>query len=114
MATIVQTLMRGLGQRAVTETTLGASNTFTYAAGNGQTLILRNPTGAGIASVIDGADATSRSVSGIGAIDLSGGYNVGTIPAGGAVAIPLDTIKDYLVGSISVTGAGLVAALLAD
>lgn len=114
MATIVQTLMRGLGQRTVVETTLGASNVLTYAPGNGQVLILRNPTGAGIASVIDGADATTKGVSGIGTIDLSAGYSVGTIPAGGAVAIPLDTIKDYLVGAINVTGTGLVAQLLAD
>lgn len=114
MATIVQTLMRGLGHRTVTETTLGTSNALTYAPGNGQVLILRNPTGAGIASVIDGAGATTKGVAGIGTIDLSGGYNVGTIPAGGSIAIPLDTIKDFLDGAINVTGSGLVASLLAN
>jgi hypothetical protein len=112
MATIVKTQMRGPGQRTVTETTLGASNDFVYAPGNGEILILRNPTAGAVASVIDGAGATSKAVPGVGNVDLSAGYSVGSIPAGGVRAIPLDTIGAYLEGAISITGTGLVAALL--
>lgn len=112
MAAIVKTSTGGSLARAVTEVTLGASNTLAYEKGKGQILLLRNPTGAGIASVIDGAGGTTKQVAEVGPVDVSGGYNVGTIAAGACVAIPLDTIAAYLQGAINVTGSGLVATLL--
>ena len=46
---------------------------------------------------------------------VPGGMNrVGAIPAGGVVAVPLDTISAYLQGAINVTGTGLVAVLLGN
>lgn len=112
MATITKTSMAGPGARAVTEVTLTASNTFAYEPGTGQVLILRNPTGAAVSCTIDGADGTTFPAPGIGSIDVSGGYAVGSIPAGAVRVIPLDTIAAYLQGAINVTGTGLVAVLL--
>lgn len=112
MAVIAPTLMTGPGQRAVVETTLTASNSFVYVPGAGQELILRNPTAGAISCVIDGADGTVVPVQGVGNVDVSGGYTVGSIPAGAVRYIPLDTIAAYLQGAVSITGSGLVAILM--
>lgn len=114
MATIAQTLLTGSGQRTVTETTLGASDTFTYRPNTGQVLTLRNATGGALTPVIDGDGGTTVPVSGIGSVDVSSGYSVGSIAAGVVKAIPLDTIAEYLRGTIAVTGGtGIVATLTA-
>lgn len=114
MATIAKTTMGGPGQRALTETTLtGTADTFTYEPNTGQILLLRNPTGGALSPIIDGADGTTVQKPGIGTVSVASGYAVGSIAAGAARAIPLDTISDYLQGAISITsGTGLVAALL--
>jgi len=114
MATIVATDMTGSGARAVTETTLdGATDTFTYNSSTRSILILRNDTAGALSPVIDGDGATTVPVSGVGSVDISGGYAVGSIAAAGVEAIPLDTIKEYLAGTIAITGGtGLVAQLL--
>ena len=111
MATIVKTLTTGSGSRAMVETTLTASDTFTYEAG--QLLILRNGTGGGLTVTIDGAGGTTVPVAGIGAVSVATGYSTGVIAAGAAVVIPLDTIAAYLQGAIAVTGGtGISASLL--
>lgn len=113
MATITQTSTSGSGQRTLTETTLSASDTFAYSPGSGQILLLRNPTAGALSPVIDGDGGTTVPVQGVGSVDVSGGYAVGSIGVGAAVAIPLDSIKAYLAGTIAVTGgSGLVAAIL--
>ena len=112
MATITKTSIGGPGQRTATEVTLTASNVFSYEPGTGQILILRNPTAGAISSVIDGADGTTVSVPGLGPVDVSAGYSVGSIPAGAVRVVPLDSISAYLQGAINVTGTGLVAILL--
>lgn len=112
MAAIVKTSIGGSEARAVTEVTLGASNTLAYEPDKGQILLLRNPTGAGIASVIDGAGGSTVKVPEMGTVNVAAGYSVGTIAAGACVAIPLDTIKVFLQGAINVTGTGLIATLL--
>ncbi len=114
MPAIVATSMQGAGKRAITETTLnGTTDTLTYKAGQGQILILRNGTAGALTPVIDGAGATTIPVQGIGSVDVSAGYSVGAIAAGAEVAIPLDTIRAYLVGVIAITGGtGLSASLL--
>ena len=114
MATIVSTLMTGSGARAVTQTTLtGTADTFTYVASASPVLILFNDTGGALSPTIDGDGATTVQVSGVGAVDVSAGYVVGSIAAGATKAIPLDTISAYLSGTIAITtGTGLVASLL--
>ena len=63
--------------------------------------------------MIDGDGGTSVPVQGIGTVDVSGGYAVGSIAAGAAKVVPLDSIAAYLKGTIAVTGGtGLVAVLL--
>jgi hypothetical protein len=114
MATIASTSMGGSGVRAVTETTLtGTADTFAYNATAAQVLIFRNPTGGALSPIIDGNGGTTLPVAGVGNVDVSAGYAVGSIAAGAVRAIPLDTIKAYLKGTIAITsGTGLVASLL--
>ena len=90
-----------------------ASDTFTYEPGTRMVLVLRNPTAGALSPVIDGGGATTVPVPGVGGLDISAGYAVGAIAAGATVAIALDSIREYLVGIIAVTGGtGLVAVLL--
>ena len=114
MAVIAPTSMQGGGVRATVKTTLTASDTLPYAAGSGQVLILRNPTGGALSPLIDGADGTTINFPGVPAVSVAGGYAVGSIAATtGEVAIPLDTISGYLQGVVTITGGtGLVASLL--
>ena len=113
MATIVATSMQGAGKRNLAVTTMTASDTLTYKPNQGQILILRNGTAGALTPIIDGAGATTVPVQGVGSVDVSAGYAVGSIAAGAQVAIPLDTIRAYLVGVIAITGGtGLSASLL--
>lgn len=114
MATITATDMTGSGARAVSVTTLtGTLDTFAYSSGKEPTLIFHNPTAGALTPVIDGDGASTVGVSGVGSVDISTGYAVGSIAAGDTVAIPLDTIRKYLAGTIAITGGtGLEAQLL--
>ena len=114
MATITETNGSGLGVYTVVETTLtGTADTFAYRSGGKQLLILRNPTGGALSPVIDGDGGTTSSIDGLGVVSVASGYAVGSIPAGEARAIPLDTINKYLQGTIAITSAtGIVAALV--
>lgn len=114
MATIAQTLMTGTGQRTVTETTLTSSDTFAFVEGSGQVLILKNGTGGALTPNIAGNGASAAyPVAGVGTISLTSGYAVGSIGAGVSKAIPLDTIKEYLRGTIALTGGtGITASIL--
>lgn len=111
MAVIAPTSLGGPGQRALVETTCTASDTLSYEAGD--ILVLRNPTGGALSPIIDGADGTTWPTDGAGNINVASGYAVGSIAAGQGRAIPMDTIRAYLQGVITMTGgAGLVAAIL--
>lgn len=114
MATIVATDLNVSGVKAVSETTLdGTLDTFTYRTGVSQTLILRNATAGALTPVIDGAGATTAAIEGIGSIDLSAGFSVGSIAAGAVRSIRTESIGRYLAGVIAITGGtGLVATLL--
>ena len=114
MPAIVATSMQGTGKRTITETTLnGTTDTLTYKSSQGQILILRNGAAGALTPIIRGAGSTTIPVQGIGSVDVSAGYAVGSIAAGAEVAIPLDTIRAYLVGVVSITGGtGLSASLL--
>lgn len=113
MATITPTDMTGLGARAVTITTLGASDTFVFTRAKAPILILNNVTGGGLTPKIDGDGGTVVPVDGIGDVDVSAGLTLASIGAGDSVAIPLNTISGYLSGTIAVTGGtGIEAQLL--
>jgi hypothetical protein len=114
MPAITATSMQGVGVRAATRTTLTSSgNTFTHRAGLGDMLILHNPTGGALSPVIDGDGSTTADIMGLGTVNVASGYAVGSIAAGSQVLIPLDSIAQYLKGTVDITsGTGLVATLL--
>lgn len=114
MAEIVATAV-GSFVTEITETTLtGTDDTLEYAKSSGQVLVLRNDTEGALSPTIVGADADTVPVGGIGDVDVSSGYSVGSIAAGDVVSVRLDSISWYLAGEVSITdGAGLVAQLLA-
>jgi hypothetical protein len=114
MATILPTNMQGSGARTVVQTTLtGTADTFTYVESASPVLVLFNDTGGSLSPVIDGNGApTALPIPGAGTIDLSAGYAVGSIAAGASKAIPLVTIREFLRGTIAITGGtGLIATL---
>lgn len=113
MATITATSMQGSGSRAVTITTLGASDTLVYQSGKNQTLVLNNITAGALTPNLVGDSATTVPLKGVGAVDVSGGYTTPSIGIGDYAAIPLDTISSYLTGTIAITGGdGIEASLL--
>lgn len=114
MATIAPSTAGGSGVRNVTETTLTSSDTFVYRQGAGQQLQLRNVTGGALTVTITGADSVATTFPGGGSINYAGGYSTGSIAATtGHVIIPLDTISDYLRGTLTVTGGtGIKASIV--
>jgi len=115
MVAIVASDLNVAGVRTVTETTLTASDTLAYDRSRpGSILMLRNPTAGAISPTIRGSQAASAlEVNRVGTIDLSAGLAIGSIPAGAARAIELDSIAEWLAGNVTVTGGtGLVAQFL--
>lgn len=111
MAVIAPTSMTGSGARVVTENTLTSSDTLVYKPK--AILELRNPTGGALVPNIKGASATTASLPGYGTVSLTAGYTFPSIAAGASYNLPLDSISEYLKGTITVTlGVGLVARLL--
>jgi hypothetical protein len=114
MPAITPTSMTGFGVRVMAETTMTASDTIAYDKGNpGSILILRNPTGGALSPVITGSLAnTAIPVSRYGTVSAAS-LAVGSIAAGAARVIPLDSIGEYLEGVVTITGGtGLVATFL--
>ena len=113
MAVIAHTTLTGAGERDATITTLGASDTFVFAAGKNQVLLLNNVTVGALTPLIDGAGGTTVAVPGIGSVSVADGYQLASVAAAGYVVIPLDSINKYLQGVITITGAtGMEATIL--
>lgn len=113
MPAITATNMVGVGAKSLTETTLDGTDSFTFNEARNPILILDNPTAGALTPVIDGDGGTTVSVPGLGSVDVSAGYSVGSIAAGGSKAIRLNTIKEYCQGTVAInTGTGLVATLM--
>jgi len=113
MATIAPTNVSGSGVVSVTETILGASDTFIFKRNKRQKLILRNDTVGALTPNIDGDGSSDVGIDGIGSIDVSGGFDVGSMAADEVVSINTDSIREYLKGTIEITGGtGLVAILM--
>ena len=112
MAIVTNTSLTGTSARVVAQTTLTASDTFVYLPARGQVLTLYNVTAGALTPNIDGAGGTSVPVAGLVPVDVSPGLTLGSIAAGVAVAIPLDTVSAYLQGVVTMTGGtGIVATL---
>ena len=74
-----------------------------------------NETGGALTVTIDGDGATTQHASGVGQVDLTGGFVTAELAAGDVMVIPLDTISSYLSGTIAVTGGtGIVASILEE
>ena len=114
MAEIAKTSVTGSGELPVTVTTLGASDTLVFKKGVNATLILNNVSGGALTPLIVGADATTFPASGLGNVDVSGGFQLGSIGVGVTVALPLDSISGYLKGIITVTGGDAIEAQLLE
>jgi len=112
MAVIEQTLITGTGARALVPTTLTANDTLVYKEGADQILVLHNGTAGALTVVLDGADSVPVQVPGLGAVQTSAGYSTGSIAAGARIAIPLDSIKAFLLGVVAVTGGTGITATL--
>lgn len=115
MAVLTATSMIGPGVRVMSETTMSASDTLAYDPGSpGSVLVLRNPTAGALSPVITGSTAsTAIQVSGYGTVSAASYTAIGSIAAGAARVIPLDSISQYLAGTVTITsGTGLVAAFL--
>lgn len=113
MATIAPTTTSTSGVVAITETTLGASDTFVFKRNAKQRLVLRNDTVGALTPVIDGDGSSSVNIDGIGSIDVSSGFSVGSMAADDVVSINTDSIREYLKGTIEITGGtGIVAVLM--
>lgn len=114
MVAIVATTMTGFGIRAAVETTLTASDTLAYDPGvPGSVLTLRNPTAGALSPTITGSlSSAAIPVDGYGTVSAAS-LALGSIAVGAARVIPLDSIKRYLEGNVTITaGTGLVATFL--
>lgn len=104
MAVITPTDTKAISEVSITRTTLGASDTFVYTPGVTKYLVIDNVTVGALTPNIDGDGATTGYLPGYGSVSLSAGYTFGSIAAGASVVIDLDAIKQFLQGTITVTG----------
>lgn len=112
MVTITLSRTGGVGDKPITEVTLTASNVFTYNRGKGQVLRLRNATAGALTPVITGTGSTAEVVERVGTVNFAAGWTVPSMAAGAVREINLDSIADYLKGTINIAGAtGIVATL---
>lgn len=114
MAVIAATSMTGFGVRAAVESTLTASDTLAYDPGvPGSVLTLRNPTAGALSPTITGSLANvAIPVAGYGTVSAAS-LALGSIAVGAARVIPLDSVAQYLAGTVTITGGtGIVATFL--
>lgn len=111
MATITATNMAGGGVKLLTEVTLtGTADTFTYKKGG--IIVMKNDSGGAISPTITGAGVVVG-IDGLGNVNTSSGYAVGSIANGTTKVIALDTIRFYITGTIAITGGtGLVCSVM--
>lgn len=99
----------------VTPNTLSASDTLAYAEGKQMEIELRNTTASPVVVTIRGSTATTVPVAGSGGatFDVSGGKEI-TVPGviGATTRVPLDSLKSYLKGNITVEDGVGVAAIV--
>lgn len=106
MADLLQTTLKVKGATDVVLNLLDDNETFVYQPDGNQVMIIHNVTGSAISPLLMG-DAASAAfkVQGIGTIDLTGGYAVGSIEAGEAVTIPLESVRHWIAGISSIVNA---------
>lgn len=115
MPAITPTVLNLIGDNVVTEITLGANGTnpLTYKPGTGQMLRLRNATAGALVPVIIGSASVAQTVPRVGVVNFAAGWTVPSMAAGAVREIPLDSIADYIQGTVNVnTAVGIVATLI--
>lgn len=94
------------------ETLDASTDTFTYKTNKAALLVFVNTTGASRTVNILGDEVTTAKIPGVGAVDISGGYDM-TVGNGKMGVISLGAISEYLEGTIAITGSvGLLATIL--
>lgn len=116
MPAITQFVRQAGRVTTITPVTLNGTDTFTYQPGSNQWLLLKNPTGGAISPKLVGSTAPSAySAAGLAPVDLTTGFTIGSIAAGGTRALFLDDVAPYLAGACTVTtGTGLEAYIVTD
>lgn len=111
---IVPTVIAGVLVRAIVETDINVQICgIRFNMDKRPILILRNPSASTISPRIIGSSATTVAVYGVGNVDVASGYAVGQIAAGEMIAIPLNTIYEFLKGAVTmIDSMGLMASLL--
>lgn len=114
MPAIVATSMLGAGSRVITETTLNGTDSFTFNPTKNPIMILKNTTAGPLTATFVGSTATTVAFDGVPSVSVAAGYATTAIAATtGVVAVPLNSIKEYLRGVLTITGGtGLTATLL--
>jgi hypothetical protein len=116
MATLNNTSIKAGGIIVPTENTLTASDVLIWDQNTpGAILVLRNLTGGALSPVITGSTANAAlPVAGYGPVSAAS-LAVSSIAAGASRIIPLDSRREYLQGTITITGGtGLVATILTN
>ena len=114
MAIIAPTNTKNSGVVDIIETTLGASDTFVYKQNVRQRLVLTNGTAGALTPLIDGDGSTSENIDGIGAVDVSAGFQIPSMGIDEVISINTDSIRAYLKGTIAITGADGITAVLME
>lgn len=109
---VITTTSRTVAPFTLSKTTLSASDSLAYVAGNGQYLELANGTAGSLTATIAGATAlASYVIPGTGgAVHNAAGGKAIVVAAGATVGLFLDTLSTYLVGAVTITGAPLMVA----
>jgi len=114
MAVITASDVSGSGQKVVTETTLGASDTFVFNPSKNPILILNNGTGGALTPLLVGDEAVSIGVPGFGNVDASTGEQLTSVADTVIVSIALNTIATKILGTVTVTGGDAMVAQLLE
>ena len=116
MAALVSSSAGSTGLHAATQNVLTASDTFVYKQGAGQRLILRNASGLAVTLNLLGNLAVPAQVPGVGPVAVAAGFSTGSLPnsAPNIFEVALDTIYQYLTGTVTITGGIGCSAYLYD
>lgn len=115
MAAITATSLQGTGWKVGAGTTLGASDTLDYDASKNQVLVLYNGTAGALTPNIDGDGAsTAIPVQGYGTVDATAGLTSASVAVGSSCSIVLKKNYEYMQGTVTITGADGMEAILLE
>ena len=104
MATLTESTGTGIGVFTPTTGTLTSSDTLVYSSSKRQLLLLDNTSGGSLTATIDGDGGTTVSVDGYGSVSVASGLAI-VVPNNEKRAVVLNTIRHYLQGTVTISGA---------